>query len=182
MRKDCGQGGSSSTEVKHGVLRPDISPLLVVARWDVAGGGGDGEHPWEAVRMVRPREAGAGRCPACGGRVDRRIDSELIASWTWIPDRWTARSLGCGRHRGMPTVANVTVPSLPGVPAALRRPLVVCRFARREETTSVDSARGWAASRSEIPLPGGRVKQCDSLCSRRPRVDGYNRPSAWRER
>ena len=52
-----------------------------------------------------------GRCPECGGRLAEEADSDLISSWTWTPDKYTARTIGLSALRGFPSVHKVDLPS-----------------------------------------------------------------------
>jgi len=51
-----------------------------------------------------------GRCPECGGRLVDEVDGGLISSWTWTPDKYTARTVGLSALRGLPSVHNVDTP------------------------------------------------------------------------
>jgi len=67
------------------------------------------------VRVERPSLVGRlkvrfGRCPKCGQRLVDEVDGDLISSWTWSPDKYTARTIGLGALRGLPSVHNVETP------------------------------------------------------------------------
>ena len=65
--------------------------------------------PGERLGPIERLSVRFGRCPNCGQKLVDEVDGDLISSWMWTPDKYTARTVGVG-VRGLPSVHNVESP------------------------------------------------------------------------